>query len=261
MGRKCLIVILMCFTMFLHAQNKMICGQVEYVQTTHFSMLYSMNFKLFFNQNVSLYEQMNVKQQEESFEKVAKSKGLQINFNMERNNLTPDFYYNDKKHFYYMEVFFDQELMVKDPDLHFKWHLSTETKKVGRFLCQKATTHFRGRDYTAWFAPQIPVTFGPWKFRGLSGLILEVYDKDRVLHIVAKNIKLNEKENCKIKVDKSRFKEAMTIPEFFQKQKELTNEDLMRISTKLSKNPVFTLGIDEDCEECQAERIELFEKK
>ena len=59
---------------------------------------------------------------------------------------------------------------------NFNWVISTEQKKIWDYTCQKATCDFRGRTYEAWFTTEIPVKDGPWKFQGLPGLILEVYD-------------------------------------------------------------------------------------
>ena len=47
------------------------------------------------------------------------------------------------------------------------------------YTCHKATTRFRGRDYVAWYTEEIPLSYGPYKFRGLPGLITCIYDKDR----------------------------------------------------------------------------------
>jgi GLPGLI family protein len=57
-----------------------------------------------------------------------------------------------------------------------KWCLLDSTKLVLSYVCQKAECNFRGRKWTAWFALEIPVNNGPWKFGGLPGLIMEVYD-------------------------------------------------------------------------------------
>ncbi len=46
----------------------------------------------------------------------------------------------------------------------------------GGLHCQKATTHFKGRDYTAWFCPDLPLHVGPWKLNGLPGVIVQAYD-------------------------------------------------------------------------------------
>ena len=54
--------------------------------------------------------------------------------------------------------------------------IAEETIEIAGYTCQKATCRFRGRDYTAWFAVDIPIPQGPWKFCGLPGLILKVYD-------------------------------------------------------------------------------------
>jgi len=60
------------------------------------------------------------------------------------------------------------------------WKISNDTLTVAGYLCQKATCTFRGRNYTAWFAMDIPIQNGPWKFGGLPGLILKVYDNDKL---------------------------------------------------------------------------------
>jgi len=56
------------------------------------------------------------------------------------------------------------------------WKINTATATFGGMHCQKATTHFKGRNYTAWFCPDIPSHGGPWQLSGLPGLILEAYD-------------------------------------------------------------------------------------
>ncbi|WP_282017345.1 GLPGLI family protein [Salegentibacter mishustinae] len=53
-----------------------------------------------------------------------------------------------------------------------------ETKEVAGFVAQKAKASFSGRDYTAWFTTEIPISEGPYKFRGLPGLILKISDNN-----------------------------------------------------------------------------------
>lgn len=67
---------------------------------------------------------------------------------------------------------------TQDKDL-FNWSISEETKQIKGYKVQKATTSYAGRDYIAWFSPEIPIAEGPYKFNGLPGLILEIYDTDK----------------------------------------------------------------------------------
>ncbi len=56
-------------------------------------------------------------------------------------------------------------------------------KKVQNYTLQKATTGFGGRNWTAWFCKDIPFNEGPFKFRGLPGLIFEIQDDKQKLYI------------------------------------------------------------------------------
>ncbi|MGO1729421.1 MAG: GLPGLI family protein, partial [Flavobacteriaceae bacterium] len=57
------------------------------------------------------------------------------------------------------------------------------------YQLQKATTNFGGREWIAWFASEISVQDGPYKFYKLPGLIVELYDtkKDYLFSLI--NIK------------------------------------------------------------------------
>ena len=61
-----------------------------------------------------------------------------------------------------------------------QWTLHGERQAILGHECQRATCHWRGRDFEAWFAPDIPVRLGPWTFGGLPGLILKLYDTQRL---------------------------------------------------------------------------------
>ena len=60
------------------------------------------------------------------------------------------------------------------------WTLGTEHQTIIGYDCQKTTCHWRGRDYVAWFAADVPIKGGPWKFGGLPGCILKVYDVQKI---------------------------------------------------------------------------------
>ena len=68
---------------------------------------------------------------------------------------------------------------VEDTLASMKWQLSNETMTILKYKCTRATTNFRGRNYTAWFTDQLPMQNGPWKFSGLPGLIVKVSDDEK----------------------------------------------------------------------------------
>lgn len=69
-----------------------------------------------------------------------------------------------------------------------KWKVLPKSKTILGYDCQCATVTFRGREYEAWFTIDIPLGYGPWKFQGLPGLILEVRDLKNEFHFTANGI-------------------------------------------------------------------------
>ncbi|HYM92901.1 MAG TPA: GLPGLI family protein, partial [Chitinophagaceae bacterium] len=71
---------------------------------------------------------------------------------------------------------------------NFSWKILPDTITINSYLCQKATSYFRGRDYIAWFSEKIPIQNGPIKFGGLPGLIFEISDTKRKFVFTLLNI-------------------------------------------------------------------------
>jgi len=73
----------------------------------------------------------------------------------------------------------NSDYLYEEDRINFQWQIESETREILSYTCQKAVTDFRGRHYEAWFAPDLPINDGPWKFSGLPGLILTVEDSDK----------------------------------------------------------------------------------
>ncbi len=64
----------------------------------------------------------------------------------------------------------------KSPDV-LDWKIeSIITENIAGYKCTKATVKVGGKVFVAWFTYDIPLSDGPYKFRGLPGLILKVND-------------------------------------------------------------------------------------
>lgn len=104
------------------------------------------------------------------------------NFNIKRNDakgkvrykVTKD--YQKNKTYLNVRIGSDSYKVLEDRVLD--WKILTEKEKIGNWEAQKATTEFGGRKWTAWFCEEIPLSDGPYKFKGLPGLIVKISDAD-----------------------------------------------------------------------------------
>ncbi len=56
------------------------------------------------------------------------------------------------------------------------WELTDSVINILGYECQGAKCNFRGREWCAFFAEDIPLSDGPWKLYGLPGLIMKATD-------------------------------------------------------------------------------------
>lgn len=107
------------------------------------------------------------------------------------------------------------------------WKLSSESKKIDKFTCFKATKKFtvrqggfvRDMSVEAWYAPEIPLKFGPKRYSGLPGLIIEL--KENHLTYYLNNIDF--KPSKEINIIKPQGGRILTKKEFESESLEIKN--------------------------------------
>lgn len=88
------------------------------------------------------------------------------------------------------------------------WSLTKERKKIGEYVCLKAKGIVeygknKGELIEVWYAPSIPLPYGPKVYFGLPGLILEVKEKNYILYadeikFIKKTVKIKAPESNEI---------------------------------------------------------------
>ncbi|MDI1318152.1 GLPGLI family protein [Flavobacterium sp.] len=149
---------------------------------------------------------------------------------------------------------FGKEFLIEEPLTQPSWNLKEESKKIGDYTCFKAeliipVTQKQKDDYqeylkkeekkpalfkqeepkdnvvTAWYTPEIPVSFGPNNYWGLPGLILEINEENQI--ILCSKVTLNSKAKSEIKRPKNGEKVSQNKFDEIQKKKSdsMKNED------------------------------------
>ncbi|KEZ93923.1 GLPGLI family protein [Nonlabens ulvanivorans] len=85
-------------------------------------------------------------------------------------------YYKDS--LVYWEKIFQVDYKYEEA-INFDWKIQNKSKVISGYNCKLATVNYGGRLWSAWYAVEIPIDAGPYKFKGLPGLILQCYDEER----------------------------------------------------------------------------------
>jgi GLPGLI family protein len=109
------------------------------------------------------------------------------------------------------------------------WVVTTETKKISKYLCNKAELSFRGRNYIAWFTTDINVRYGPWKFINTPGLIMQIYDESKSFFWSINKIETIKQFN---ELSINNDSEIISLKEFTEKKEksnlEMVNRSMLR---------------------------------
>ena len=96
------------------------------------------------------------------------------------------------------------------------WKILPEKEKIGEWNAQKAEADFAGRHWIAWFSTEIPIQDGPYKFRGLPGLIVKIEDKTgshkmelKGIKNITGNVDINVFEVKEIAVNSKQFQKVL----------------------------------------------------
>jgi GLPGLI family protein len=145
----------------------------EHPYTENMVLLVGKHAGVFRSYDRQLSEVQNKKKMQEA---VANSAGGNVRFNRQIAGSGTEYYQypNDRK-LLRKESLFGSFLVTEALPI-INWQITGDTATYGGLHCQKATSHFSGRDYTAWFCPDLPLHLGPWKLNGLPGVIVEAYD-------------------------------------------------------------------------------------
>ena len=174
----------------------------------------NVEYTLKFNKNSAVFfetSKMNLEKDENS---------LVIEFSKTLGGGNGIYYVNRKTNKTFHEREFESELYLVEQDKISNWTLTQEKKKIGNYNCFKATKNdtFVGSSgnlitikIIAWYTPEIPFSYGPIKYNGLPGLILEL-ENDKVIFYASK-IELHKKDSKEkvlqpkkgIKITQSRY--------------------------------------------------------
>ena len=153
------------------------------IDTNHRDMPQKESMGLFLGKSASAYASLDNLAQMAEFEKsirqqIAEDGGVLKSINVKKSGrLTSEqiFYFSGKNQLFTSKRLISNYL-VEEPSYTIDWNITQDTMRIEGMTCYKAKAKFRGRNWTAWFNPELPFQAGPWKLHGLPGLIVDARD-------------------------------------------------------------------------------------
>lgn len=187
-----------------YKSNQEFIRKVKEIDSNKSDLVKNLDFELTFKENESIFKVKNILELENNrfYSFAIGPEGSVI-------------YYTGKKDIRQIDAY-GELFLVENPKQ--KWKLYKEERKIGEYLCYKATTIkiVKGRKgivetlVEAWYVPSINIPLGPLGYNGLPGLIIELSMHNYKYSV--SEIKLNPNED--IHIEKPTKGKAVTKNEF-----------------------------------------------
>jgi len=232
-----LFVILITHTSFAQKPDQVL-ARISYAfthvrDTTQRSNPYTETMLLVIGKNASMYT---------SFDRINRDLDLPIantaailNAPFKPVTLVDYFFFANENKFYTRQKLVT-DYIISDEAPKIEWKIEKDTANFSGISCRKAKAYFKGRNWTAWYAPNLPFQSGPWKLNGLPGLIIEAYDeKKEVKFEILRFDNLQEGNNA------SEYKRSFYFGEevkFMPEVKATTREEFDKLYGAYKKDPL-----------------------
>ncbi|MEE9349298.1 MAG: GLPGLI family protein [Flavobacteriaceae bacterium] len=186
--------ILITITLFLTLTSYSQKGKVIYTATFSFDSFYKSKGESDSNESDKDYIEntedieceLTFNKNESYFKKNDKIVVKKSKFNITNIKVGRGEFYHNRKDNETIEMyeFFGEDFLITKNKII--WEFENETKTISGYLCKKAVTVLKlsgrngiiERKVIAWYAPKIPISFGPKNYNGLPGLIISLQEGD-----------------------------------------------------------------------------------
>jgi GLPGLI family protein len=188
-------------------------------------------YSLYIHNNISLYQQYYAPTEETTVMTIA---GFV-------EPIIPSIYLLNKnlKQIIFQEGIAFKAIQAIENDFSITWNITNDFKKIGDYNCQRATTNLKNNNYSVWYTQDIPLSFGPWKFYGLPGLILEINDETNFYKIIATKVNLGiDHELVMKKMELFKVKTPVNIERYYQLRLQ-ENDDIYNFYQSISPRDTY----------------------
>ncbi|UZT97210.1 GLPGLI family protein [Chryseobacterium fluminis] len=143
---------------------------------------------------------------------------------------------------------------IVSDDRSLNWVLLPEKKTIRTYDCQRAEVDFAGRRWIAWFTEEIPFNDGPYKFRGLPGLIVEITDTTNSHSFHLQGMKKVTDNSISNIIDEKEKPRNFTLKDFVKFYKEYRRDPVREFRQKALSGDIYY-----ESEEKRQEHMRLVE--